>query len=48
VEGETLRQTGTAKEQYAKWREFLKQIYARETGLITGEAIPDQPNGTLP
>jgi len=48
VEGETFRLTGTAKEQYAKWREFLKQIYARETGLITGEAIPDQPNGTLP
>jgi hypothetical protein len=48
VEGETFRLTGTAKEQYAKWREFLKQIYARETGLITGEAIPDQPNGALP
>ena len=48
VEGETFRLTGTAKEQYAKWREFLKHIYARETGLITGEAIPDQSNGTLP
>jgi len=48
VEGETFRLTGSAKEQYAKWREILKHIYAKETGLITGEAIPDQPNGALP
>ncbi len=48
VEGETYRLTGTAEEQYAKWREILKQIYARETGLITDEAMPDQPNDTLP
>ena len=48
VEGETFRLTGTAEEQYAKWREILKQIYARETGLISDEAIPDQPNDTLP
>ncbi|MBE9521082.1 MAG: hypothetical protein IME97_08125 [Proteobacteria bacterium] len=48
VEGETYRLTGSAEEQYAKWREILKQIYARETGLITDEAIPDQPNGALP
>jgi hypothetical protein len=48
VEGETYRLTGSAEEQYAKWREILKQIYARETGLITDEAIPDQPNSTRP
>ena len=48
VEGETFRLTGSAEEQYAKWREILKQIYARETGLITDEALPDQSNGTLP
>jgi len=48
VEGETYRLTGSAEEQYAKWREILKQIYARETGLITDEAIPDQPNSALP
>ena len=48
VEGETFRLTGSAKEQYAKWREILKHIYAKEMGLITGEAIPDQPNGALP
>jgi len=48
VEGETFRLTGSAEEQYAKWREILKQIYARETGLITDEALPDQPNDDLP
>ena len=48
VEGETFRLTGTAEEQYAKWREILKQIYARETGLISDEALPDQTNDTLP
>ena len=48
VEGETFRLTGSAKEQYAKWREILKHIYAKETGLITGEAIPDQPNNASP
>jgi hypothetical protein len=48
VEGETFRLTGTAKEQYAKWREILKHIYTRETGLITGEAIPDQPTPASP
>jgi hypothetical protein len=48
VEGETIRLTGSAEEQYAKWREILKQIYARETGLITDEAIPDQPSDASP
>ena len=47
VEGETVRLTGTAKEQYVQWREILKQIYARETGLISDEAIPDQSSGTI-
>lgn len=47
VEGETVRLTGTAKEQYAQWREILKQIYARETGLVGDEAIPDQSSGTI-
>ena len=47
VEGETVRLTGTAKEQYVQWREILKQIYARETGLISDEAIPDQSSDTI-
>ncbi|MDX2433004.1 MAG: hypothetical protein QNK14_00130, partial [Desulfobacterales bacterium] len=48
VEGETFRLTGSAEEQYAEWRKILKQIYARETGLVSDEAIPDQSSSALP
>jgi len=34
VEGETHQLTGSAEEQYSKWRALLKQIYASETGLV--------------
>ncbi len=34
VDGETIRLTGSAEQQYANWRSMLKQIYARETGLV--------------
>lgn len=30
-EEKTIELTGTAKEQFAQWREFLKQIYAQES-----------------
>ncbi len=43
VEGETIRLTGSAEQQYAEWRQILKQIYARETGLVPDETIPEQP-----
>ena len=33
VEGETVRLTGTAEEQYKKWRELLRKIYTEETGF---------------
>ena len=33
IEGETVRLTGNREEQYASWRELLRQIYAAETGL---------------
>jgi hypothetical protein len=33
VVGETVRLTGSAEEQYQKWREMLREIYASETGL---------------
>ncbi len=39
VVGETVRLTGSAEEQYQKWREMLRDIYAAETGL------PPDPNG---
>ncbi len=32
VKGESVRLTGTAKEQYGKWRQILKDIYKQETG----------------
>jgi len=32
VNGESVRLTGTAKEQYAKWRRLLREIYLAETG----------------
>ena len=34
VEGQTVRLTGSAEQQYATWRSLLRQIYAQETGLI--------------
>lgn len=42
VEGQTVRLTGSAEQQYAKWRSLLKQIYAQETGLIgESETLPE-------
>lgn len=38
VEGETIRLTGSAEQQYATWRRLLQQIYAQETGF----PLPDQ------
>jgi len=35
VDGRTIRLTGSAEQQYSKWRSMLKQIYARETGLLS-------------
>jgi hypothetical protein len=37
VEGETVRLTGSAEQQYTRWRELLRQIYATETGLLTAD-----------
>ncbi len=39
VDGETLRLAGSAEQQYTRWREILRKIYARETGLLP-EALP--------
>ena len=42
VEGQTVRLTGSAEQQYATWRSLLKQIYAQETGLIDeSETLPE-------
>ena len=57
VEGETLRLTGSAEQQYSRWREILRKIYAREAGLLpenitpiekseqTALPAPDRPTG---
>ena len=34
VDGETLRLSGSAEQQYARWRSILRNIYAKETGLL--------------
>lgn len=39
VEGETVRLTGSAEQQYARWRQLLQEIYLRETGGAIGEPI---------
>jgi hypothetical protein len=33
VEGRTLQLSGSAEEQYAEWRQLLKELYENETGL---------------
>lgn len=37
VEGKSIQLTGSAEQQYAKWRTMLRRIYARETGLLPAE-----------
>ncbi len=43
VMGETVRLTGSAEEQYAKWRGLMRDIYQAETGLPvdSGTAVDD-------
>ncbi len=33
VEGQTVRLTGSAEERYKEWRQLLREIYEKETGL---------------
>lgn len=33
VDGKTMKLTGTADQQYGKWRQLLKKIYHKETGF---------------
>ena len=51
VEGETLRLTGSAEQQYARWRRILRRIYARETGVVPEAGGREQkaaPAGNAP
>jgi hypothetical protein len=36
VEGRTLQLKGSAEEQYAEWRQLLRELYENETGLPAG------------
>jgi hypothetical protein len=40
LEGQTLKLTGTAEEQYREWRRLLHQIYLEENGGLTVDATP--------
>jgi len=40
LEGQTLRLTGTAEEQYREWRRLLHQMYLEENGGLTMDATP--------
>ena len=41
-EGKQYELTGSAEEQFKRWRELLRKIYAAETGFDTGIPIEDQ------
>ena len=50
IEGQTLRLTGSVENQYAEWRQLLRQIFVTETGLgvdpDSGDPVPvDAPAG---
>jgi hypothetical protein len=47
VEGQTVRLTGSAEQQYTKWRNLLKQIYAQETGFAP-DLEPEQSSLSPP
>ena len=49
IEGQTTEITGSAEEQFIKWRELLRQIYESERGLpvpdIRGEKVVEPDDG---
>jgi hypothetical protein len=42
IEGRTLQLKGSAEEQYAEWRQLLRELYENETGLpaASSAAVP--------
>jgi len=42
VEGRTLELRGSAEQQYAEWRQLLRELYETETGLpaATSASVP--------
>lgn len=47
VEGQTLKLTGTAEEQYREWRTLLHEMYVEENGGA-GSAPPEDASLTVP
>jgi len=47
VNGETIRLTGSAEQQYTRWRHLLRTMYAREMGMI-GDVKIEQSGETPP
>jgi hypothetical protein len=46
VEGRALQLKGSAEEQYAEWRQLLRELYENETGLpatVGAAAAADKP-----
>jgi len=43
VEGRTLQLKGSAEEQYAEWRQLLRQLYENETGMPATTAAGTPP-----
>jgi hypothetical protein len=51
IEGRTVELKGSAEEQYAEWRQLLKDMYENETGLPAASATAgagDPPGATRP
>ncbi|HHQ14066.1 MAG TPA: hypothetical protein ENK16_03470 [Chromatiales bacterium] len=48
VEGQTRRLTGTAEEKYREWRRLLHELYASETGLLSLNDAPGEPDQVAP
>lgn len=47
VKGRTVELSGTADQQYLKWRQLLREIYESETGLEVSEEDFTMPNPAL-
>ena len=45
VEGRTLQLKGSAEQQYAEWRQLLRELYEHETGLPAGSNAAVPPDG---
>ncbi len=43
IEGRTLELKGSAEQQYAEWRQLLRELYENETGLPATTAAADAP-----